>query len=96
VTETPQGTLIGQDGTVDKPYNPSRGCYANGTRISVRLDCDAHTLTFAVNGAWLPYAWDDLPAVELFPAFEIYNSGCSFAVEPATTRTSSSINRGDV
>jgi hypothetical protein len=64
------GFLDGQDGTHSRPYNPPGIC-SEGTRISVRLDCDAHTLTFGVNGVWLPPAWTDLPAVELFPAFDV-------------------------
>jgi hypothetical protein len=75
------GALYGQGGTSRRSYSPSGGCSSDGTRISVRLDCDAHTLTFGVNGVWLPPAWIDLPAVELFPAFDVGQTGCCFAVD---------------
>jgi hypothetical protein len=75
-----RGTLYGQ-GVADKVYNPSGACCAEGTRICVRLDCDAHTLTFGINGAWLPVAYTDLPNVELFPAFDVFDQSCKFTIE---------------
>jgi hypothetical protein len=52
-------------------------------RISVRLDCNAHTLSFGFDGTWMPVAIPDLPAVTLFPAFCAHGS-ISFAVEPSS------------
>eukprot|EP00009_Paramoeba_aestuarina_P008248 CAMPEP_0201523658 /NCGR_PEP_ID=MMETSP0161_2-20130828/20698_1 /ASSEMBLY_ACC=CAM_ASM_000251 /TAXON_ID=180227 /ORGANISM="Neoparamoeba aestuarina, Strain SoJaBio B1-5/56/2" /LENGTH=449 /DNA_ID=CAMNT_0047922843 /DNA_START=105 /DNA_END=1454 /DNA_ORIENTATION=+ len=42
------------------------------SEFMVRLDCDAHTLTFGANGTWWPVAYTNLPAVPLYPSFDVH------------------------
>jgi hypothetical protein len=37
----------------------------------VKLDCDAHTLTFGANGVWWTVAYTNLPDQPLYPAFDV-------------------------
>ena len=55
-------------------------CNSAGTHISVRLNCDNHTLEFAVNGKWYGVAYNNLPNVELFPAVEFSEPGAKVSL----------------
>eukprot|EP00008_Paramoeba_atlantica_P005811 CAMPEP_0201479366 /NCGR_PEP_ID=MMETSP0151_2-20130828/4064_1 /ASSEMBLY_ACC=CAM_ASM_000257 /TAXON_ID=200890 /ORGANISM="Paramoeba atlantica, Strain 621/1 / CCAP 1560/9" /LENGTH=451 /DNA_ID=CAMNT_0047860821 /DNA_START=85 /DNA_END=1440 /DNA_ORIENTATION=- len=59
------------------------------SEFMVRLDCDAHTLSFGANGVWWPVAYTNLPEVPLYPSFEVHTG--AFTV----TRVENDIQEGD-
>jgi hypothetical protein len=67
------GFLYAQGGIWAKPYFTK--CYENGTTIAVQLD--NNTISFAVNGKNCGIAFKNVTG-ELFPAFDLHESLCSF------------------
>lgn len=76
---TYSGALFGQDGTWKREYYGGK-CSRKGTVISVRLDLNARSLTYAINGEWLDAAWNNLPAVPLSPSIDVDTKGCQFTI----------------
>lgn len=74
------GTLYGQDSSKGKLFGSA--CCVEGSTMVVQLDCDAHTLSFGIDGQPLKVAYSGLPLVPLFPAFDIHTTGCTFTVKP--------------
>jgi len=74
------GTLYSQDNIRGKAYY-NLPCHVQSTKITVKLDMNAKTLTFAVNGNWLPVAFTNLPSTTLFPSFDVYDNGSKFTID---------------
>jgi len=75
-----KGTLYGQDGSFNRAY--CQPYTTAGTRITVKLDMDARTLRFAINGAWQPIAWNNLPSITFYPSFDVGSPSTIFTVIP--------------
>jgi hypothetical protein len=76
---TQSGSVFGSDGTWKQDY--AQKCYKKGTTISVRLDLEARTLCFAINGSWFPPAWRNISTAKpLHPSFDIDTSGSTFTI----------------
>ena len=75
-------SVFSPDGTWKREYL-FRRCSKKGTVVHVRLDCDAHCLWFAAEGTEFPAepAFRNLPALPLYPSFDLDNKGSSFSVE---------------
>ena len=71
-----------KDGTWKREYL-FRRCSKKGTLVHVRLDCDHHRLWFAAEGVDFPTepAFSNLPALPLYPSFDLDNKGSCFTVE---------------
>jgi hypothetical protein len=56
-------------------------CYRKGTLITVKLDCDARTLSFSINGTAYGPAWSNLNVANpLFPSIDIDTAGAVFTI----------------
>jgi len=77
---TRNGTLYGQNGVSGSAYNNS--CLNENQRISVKLDMDAKSLTFAVDGVWKGIAWGNIPQATYCPSFDVYTNLATFTVSP--------------
>jgi hypothetical protein len=78
---TYSGALYGQDGTWKREYLKQR-CSKKGAVVNVRLDCDKRMLWFGFEGEFpAEPAFVNLPAMSLFPSFDVDSKGSSFTVE---------------
>jgi len=77
---THDGNLYGQNGVNCVTYHKSR--LHENQRISVKLDMDAKSLTFAVDGVWKGIAWGTIPQATYYPSFDVYTSQATFTVIP--------------
>jgi len=77
---TNNGSLYGQNGVSGTAYHHNR--LHENQRISVKLDMDAKSLTFAVDGVWKGIAWSNLPQATYYPSFDVYTNLATFTVSP--------------